>query len=232
MPCLLLTILTIVFRMTDVDRAIVRLFYADVPPGGTFQDHWPLANSFPWSALYYWGVVPGWILGCGGLIVWITSFWRPALERFRDPGLFYFLVLLLGPGILVNVVLKPYCGRPRPNALIEFGGQRDFLPVGQWRLGQDEASFPSGHASMGFYLMVPAFVYYRRRPRLALGFLLFGIFAGLTIGLARIVAGGHFPSDIIWSGGVVYFAALLIALPFHFGRSVPAATIGPQPTVA
>jgi membrane-associated PAP2 superfamily phosphatase len=217
-PLLLLTTFTLIFRFTDADLVILRQFYVNNPSGNSFLDHWPMMQVYPWKALYDWGVYPGWILGCTGLLVWIVSFWRPKLERWRDEGLFYFLVLLLGPGLLVNGILKPYWGRPRPNAIVSFGGQREFLPVWQWGQGQDEASFPSGHASMGFYLMVPAFVYYRRRPRLALGFLLFGLFSGGFIGLARIVAGGHFPSDVLWAGGFVYFTAMLVSLPFKFGQ--------------
>ena len=104
---------------------------------------------------------------------------------------------------------------------MQFRGERKFLPVLEWGHGQDEASFPSGHASMGFYLMAPAFVCYRRRPRLALGFLLLGLISGGIIGMARVVAGGHFPSDIVWAGGVVYFTALALAAPFHFGDTIP-----------
>jgi membrane-associated phospholipid phosphatase len=33
-----------------------------------------------------------------------------------------------------------------------------------------------------------------------------------------MVAGGHFPSDVLWAGGIIYFAALLLAAPFRFGR--------------
>ena len=157
-------------------------------------------------------------MGTGGLVVWIASFlWPRKLECWRDEGLFYGLLLIIGPGILINSVLKPYWGRPRPNALVEFGGQREFLPVWVWGRGQDESSFPSGHASMGFCLMAPAFVHYRRRPRLARCFLLLGLLSGCLMGLTRVVAGGHFPSDVLWAGGLIYFTALLIAAPFRFG---------------
>ena len=59
---------------------------------------------------------------------------------------------------------------------------------------------------------------YRRRPWLAAGFLLLGLVCGGVIGLARIVAGCHFPSDVLWSGGIIYFTALALAAPFRFGR--------------
>ena len=221
-PALLLLALTLVFRFTDADVALVRPFFAGRVPGDDFPDRWPMMVAYPWKALYDWGIYPAWILGGGGLVVWVASFVWLKLEPWRDPGLFCGLVLLLGPGILVNGILKPYWGRPRPNALVEFGGQREFLPVWQWGRGQDESSFPSGHASMGFYLMTPAFVYYRRRRRLALAFLLFGLIAGGVVGLTRVVAGGHFPSDVIWAGGFVYFIALVVAAPFRFGKRLPA----------
>ena len=128
------------------------------------------------------------------------------------------LFLVVGPGILVNGVLKPCWNRPRPCNVTDFGGPRPFLPV--WQRGHDEndASFPSGHAAMGFYLMAPAFVYCRRRPRLAAAFAALGLCAGAELGLARMVAGGHFPSDVLWSAGTVYFTGLLLAAPFRFGR--------------
>jgi membrane-associated PAP2 superfamily phosphatase len=148
----------------------------------------------------------------------VSFFWKK-LGDWRDPGLFFALLLIVGPGILVNCVFKPYWSRPRPHATTEFGGPRAFLPVWQRGFGDEDSSFPSGHAATAFYLMAPAFVCYRRRPWLAAGFLLFGIASGVVVGLARIVAGGHFPSDVLWAGGIVYFTALALAAPFRFGRS-------------
>jgi lipid A 4'-phosphatase len=217
-PALVLLGLTLVFRFSDADMTLIRPFSADVGQGGGLYGRWPLLGVNPWQILYDWGVYPAWILGGGGLAAYIASFFWTKLERWRDPGLFYVLLLLIGPGLIINGVLKPYWGRPRPNAIIPFGGNREFLPVWAWGFGQDEASFPSGHASMGFYLMAPAFVYYRRRPRLAWAFLLVGLVSGGVIGLARIVVGGHFPSDVVWAGGFVYFTALALAAPFRFGQ--------------
>jgi membrane-associated PAP2 superfamily phosphatase len=127
-------------------------------------------------------------------------------------------MLMLGPGVVVNCICKPYCGRPRPHLTREFGGEKDFLPV--FTMGENLAgdcnSFPSGHASTGFYLMAPAFVLYQRRNGWAAFFLILGLAAGVTIGVARMAAGGHFASDVIWAGGVVYFTGLLLAGIFRF----------------
>lgn len=220
-PASLLIALTAFFRFTDADMAVVRQFFSGGGAGSSFAERWPLVNAYPWRVLYDWGIYPAWILGCGGLVLWVASFLWLKLEPWRDAGLFYGLLLLIGPGILVNSVLKPYWGRPRPNNVDQFGGQLEFLPVLEWGRGQDESSFPSGHASTGFYLMAPAFVCYRRRRRLAIAFLLLGLASGGVIGLARIVAGGHFPSDVLWACGIVYFTALVLAAPFRFGDDVP-----------
>jgi lipid A 4'-phosphatase len=216
-PLLLLMAATALFRCTDADMALERQFFVNSGPGSP----WPLMEVAPWRALYDWGVYPAWILGCGGLLIWLASFRWLKLERWRDAGLFYCLLLILGPGVLINGVLKPCWGRPRPCDIVEFGGDCEFLPVCDWGHGQDVTSFPCGHASMGFYLMAPAFVCYRRRRGLAWAFLLLGLASGGLIGLARVVAGGHFPSDVIWAGGLIYFTGLAIAAPFKFGDDKP-----------
>jgi len=217
-PAVVLIVGTGVFWATDIDVAWVRPFFSGGGGDSSLSDLWPLRDVHPWKMLYDWGVYPAWILGVGGLVVWIVSFFWIRIERWRDPGLFFALVLIVGPGILVNWICKPYWNRPRPHAITTFEGSRMFLPVLQWGHGEEDSSFPSGHAAMGFYLMTPALVCYRRRPWMAAAFLAFGLVCGCVIGLARIVAGGHFPSDVFWAGGLVYFTALALAAPFRFGR--------------
>jgi lipid A 4'-phosphatase len=217
-PAAVLAIATALLCSTGLDEALVGRFFSGYVAGDDVVARFPLRDEEPWRTLYDWGVYPAWILGCGGMAVWVASFLWTQLAAWRDPGLFFGLLLIVGPGILVNSVFKPCWSRPRPHATQTFGGPRDYLPVWQRGSGEDDSSFPSGHAATGFYLMAPAFVCYRRRPWLALGFLLFGLGSGAVIGLARVVAGGHFPSDVLWAGGIVYFTALLLAAPFHFGR--------------
>jgi lipid A 4'-phosphatase len=208
---------TALFWWTDADLALVRPFFSS-EGGQNSNGHWPLTFQQPWRMLYYRGEFPAWFVACAGLTAWVASFFWKKLERWRDPGLFLGLLLIIGPGVLVNLVFKPCWNRPRPRVTRPFGGDREFVPVWQRGWVKEDASFPSGHAAMGFYLMAPAFVCYRRRPWLAAGFLLLGLGSGAIIGLARIVSGSHFPSDVLWSGGIVYFTGLLLALPFRFGE--------------
>jgi lipid A 4'-phosphatase len=218
-PAALLATATVVFWCTDLDLAMVRPFFAGNPSKEEPFQRFPLTNAQPWKTLYDWGVYPAWILGCGGLLVWIAGHIRALkIERWQGPGLYLALLLMIGPGILVNWVFKPCWSRPRPHAVTAFGGPRNFVPVLHLGDGEEDSSFPSGHAATGFYLMAPAMVCCRRRPRLAAAFLLLGLTYGTLIGAARIVAGAHFPSDVLWSAGIVYFTALALAVPFHFGQ--------------
>lgn len=136
------------------------------------------------------------------------------------------LVATLGPGLVVNVVFKDHYGRPRPREVQELGGQERFLPV--WVKGADPQakSFPCGHCSMGFYLATPYLVLRRRRRRLALAFLAAGIVQGGLVGAARMMAGGHFLSDVIWAAGMTWLVALALHALLRLDRepeALPAA---------
>jgi lipid A 4'-phosphatase len=64
-------------------------------------------------------------------------------------------------------------------------------------------SFPCGHCLMAFYFMVPYLFFRNRKKRVAFCFLLFGLIYGLLVGIARMVAGAHFASDVVCSAGMI-----------------------------
>jgi membrane-associated PAP2 superfamily phosphatase len=75
----------------------------------------------------------------------------------------------------------------------------------------NNASFPAGHPSVAFYLSAPYFVLRERRQRRqALLWLWGGILFGVVMGMARIIQGGHFVTDVIWCSGFVYLTALVL----------------------
>ena len=217
-PLVLLVLATIIFRFTNVDLLLSQPFFVNQGSSLTPYSHWPLRVAEPWKSLYDLGIYPAWIIGAGGLLVFLISLYWTKLKPYRDAGLFFALMLALGPGLLVNGIVKPCWGRPRPHGTIPFGGTQQYVPVGDMGSGTNGASFPSGHASMGFYLMAPAFVLYRRRPGLAAMFVALGLAGGIIMGLARIVAGSHFASDVFWSAGTVYFTGLALSALFRFGE--------------
>ena len=92
-PAIVLAILTVVCWSTSVDLALVRPFYS--PAGSSPDTRWLLGQVYPWKFLYDWGVYPAWALGCGGLAAWLLSFGRPKWRRWRNPGLFFALLLII-----------------------------------------------------------------------------------------------------------------------------------------
>ncbi|MFA5998309.1 MAG: phosphatase PAP2 family protein [Candidatus Paceibacterota bacterium] len=82
------------------------------------------------------------------------------------------------------------------------------LPVTQL-LTSNEWSFPSGHATF-FFAMATAIYLYNKKW--GIGFFI----AALGMGVSRVIAGIHYPSDII--GGALIGAAIASAI-FYFTRA-------------
>lgn len=203
LPLGILLPLSILFRMTDLDRAIAAIFYD--PLHG-----WQHGEQFTWSLLYHYGPTPAIILAGSAVLTLLSSLLMQSTVPFRRQALFFVLLMALGPGLLVNVIFKDHWGRPRPREIHQFTGPETFLPVWSKGVSGNGYSFPSGHASMGFYLIAPFFVLRRKKPVQAQLFLGIGIGAGLLVGLARMIQGGHFASDIIWSGGFIYLTGMAL----------------------
>lgn len=124
----------------------------------------------------------------------------------RRAAAYILLVLLLGPGLLVNAVFKDQWGRARPSQVEPLGGELRYTPA--WVVSDQcrkNCSFVCGDASVGFVLLAFAFV--SRHPR---RWLVIGLLAGGFYGLMRMGQGGHFLSDVIFSFYVVYFTAWLV----------------------
>jgi membrane-associated PAP2 superfamily phosphatase len=188
---------------TGLDLALARRFYL-VGTG------WGLTELNPWRFLYRYGIIPAYLLVGAALVLLAAGYFKPAYACWRRSAFFLVLMIILGPGLLVNTVFKDHWGRPRPRQIQVFGGDRQFHQVWERGVGGTGRSFPSGHASAAFYLMAPYFVLRarnRRRARLALGL---GISYGIFMGVARMAQGGHFVSDVLWAGGMVYLAGLFL----------------------
>ncbi|MGA7877920.1 MAG: phosphatase PAP2 family protein [Desulfoferrobacter sp.] len=198
-PLLILVALTMLFRWTDLDLKIESLFYSA-------KRGWIYRNDNPWMLLYEYGAIPAIVLAVSALTALLVSFRYNVLAPFRRQMLFILLTLLVGPGLIVNLGLKENWGRPRPREVVYFGGQKQFEKV--WEKGPPKNySFPSGHAAIGFFIVCPYFILRSRHRNWANAFLIIGLVYGSSMGLARMIQGQHFPSDVIWSGGLVYLSA-------------------------
>lgn len=186
-----------------VDSAVSRLFYID---GRGFVGE--RMTALVW--ILKLGRWIGWAVAGLMIAVLVVKLVRP--ERISD-GLWrrWWLALLavaLGPGLLVNGVLKAFMGRARPLQTTLFGGQAEFVPVWTPSTGcAANCSFVSGEASFALYLLVFAFWLAAGVSRTAAVGVL-GLF-GLAVSINRIAFGAHFLSDVVLAWGltaVVIFA--------------------------
>jgi len=145
------------------------------------------------------------------VILFILSFQgKYYLDLTRKKLLFLFLATLLGPGLVVNTILKDNWGRARPRHVIEFGGKALHTPPFVISKECDRnCSFVCGHAAAGFMFVALAFLFKRREKEIFLA----SLFAGFLIGLVRVAQGGHFLSDVIFS---FFFTYITIRLLYYF----------------
>jgi lipid A 4'-phosphatase len=180
---------------------------------------WPVGKIAPFELAYHFGELAGIIPGVIALTVLIGSIWAKRYVRWRRACWFVLALLVVAPLIIVNGVLKNNWGRPRPRNVHEFGGSYQYQPtlvIGQECGGRK--SFPCGHAAMGFSCMAPYFIFKARKHKGAIYWFWGGVAAGLFIGLARMAQGAHWPSDVVWSFGIVYFSGYVLARILHLDR--------------
>jgi len=163
---------------------------------------WKYGEMGFWHWFFQFGPMPMLAVGFAALLLLFGSFADPRLARFRKAALYVVLSLSLGSGMLANFVFKEGWGRPRPSQVDGFSLIQDtpgmpyltpFCPA----FGQDGKSFPCGHATTGFGLSVLAFVLWRSRRRCAIIVFILSYGYGLLIGVARMLQGGHFASDVV-----------------------------------
>jgi membrane-associated PAP2 superfamily phosphatase len=214
-PFLALLACTFLLESVDADIRVASFFY-EPEKGG-----WFLGTRNPWRFLYDHANKPGLLMVLSAIMVFAAGWVFKGPAKFRKESLFLFLFLAIGPGLVVNVVFKDHWGRPRPHEIVNFGGSQQYLPAWQKGVGARNGSFPSGHASIGFYLMAPYFFLRRKHKHIAFLFLAGGLSAGSVVGAARIVQGGHFLTDVIWAGGMTYLTGEILAEMFNFdGKTV------------
>jgi lipid A 4'-phosphatase len=135
----------------------------------------------------------------------VTLIWKRQLFGLGPRAYVYLLaVFVIGVLLIVNALFKDCWTRARPNETTEFGGTRRFTPAfvvaGQRRTN---GSWPSGHATLGFYFLSVGMLLKRRRAAV----LVAASALGGLIGLARIAQGRHFLSDVVSAFFIMYIVA-------------------------
>lgn len=207
---LLLTLVvlsTALFWVTDWDIRIMRLFFDPAHP----EAAWPLSKAQPWLFFYRAAPVLTLIPSISSLLVLFASRWHPRLRSWRRAALFIVLCIALGPGLTVNAICKDHWGRPRPRHVVELGGSQAYLPPLALGASDQLKSFPCGHSSVGFVYGAFFFILRKKRPRAAIAVLAGSLALGTLMGIGRMAAGAHFPSDVLWSAYLPLGIALLLS---------------------
>ncbi len=184
-----------------LDLSISSKFYSDL----AFS-----SNSF-FTFFYHYGVYPAFAVGILSALFFIASFFKTSLYHYRLPCLFLAFAFLCGPGILINGFLKGFLCRPRPVQVMDFGGAELFAPFYHFNFTYPNhfKSFPSGHATMGFYFFNLIFLGQRLKS-----FFLFqagtwtSVVLGFCMSISRIAQGGHFFSDTLLSLCLIWYLGL------------------------
>jgi membrane-associated phospholipid phosphatase len=135
-----------------------------------------------------------------GLLAALVRHGRAA-ETARLWG-FGLAAMALGPGLLVNGLLKTHWHRPRPRSVTAFGGTEDFTPA--WQAAGDcvrNCSFVSGEAAAVLTLALVLWLIAGRHLAGAVRLVAGGVLVAavlVTSGL-RLASGGHFLSDVVFA---------------------------------
>jgi lipid A 4'-phosphatase len=202
----LLLVLTVVpgLTMPGVDLSLSGRFYQ---PGIGFT--WDAEGGLEFVR----SAAPDIIIGSFGLCVllWVAGLFNVRLPvRMTSPRIIFLLSsLLIGPGLIVEGILKPVWGRARPKDIDVFGGEQTYtLP---WQVANECAhncSFASGHVAVAFWLTAYAYLLPRRWRLAGMGA---GVAVGLGMGWVRVSQGAHFFSDAIAAGLVVLLVNEVLA---------------------
>jgi lipid A 4'-phosphatase len=148
-------------------------------------------------------VLIGLIVAPAGLAL-LGKFLLPQRRMFVKTriALFLVLTLLAGPGLIANSLFKEHWGRARPIDVTEFGGTEHF--TAWWDPRGDcpgNCSFVAGEPAGAFWTLAPAALAPPQWRALAYAA---ALAFGSGVGVLRIAGGGHFFTDVVFAGVIMY----------------------------
>ena len=175
-------------------------------------------NSFT-KFMYTWGILPGQILISSSFILFLFSFCSKKCRHLKLDAGYIFISIFLGAVILVHGLGKDHINRPRPRQVTQFGGEHSFRPFYQPKITYTPSkfkSFPCGHCTMGFcFFSIAYFFKQKEKERYFTASLYIATFYGSLIGVVRIAQGGHFLTDVIFSGVIMWASSYVSYLFFR-----------------
>ncbi|WP_051356883.1 phosphatase PAP2 family protein [Azorhizobium doebereinerae] len=176
----------------------------------------------PWGkTLRQAGNILPWVFAAPAFIALALKLLFPGRRMLMParPALLLALSMAIGPGLMVNGILKEKWGRPRPVHVEEFGGQKAFSPwFSTAGTCPGNCSFVSGEGALGFWMVAPASLVPGPLRPVALGA---AVAFGAAAGGLRIAFGGHFFTDVVFSGVLVILLILLLRWGLFDRRGAP-----------
>ena len=204
----------------EIDLAVSGLFYSE--DSGFFWADNILVQAGREITLLFMRAVFGIavVLTIAGYLGWKLRGIRPAVWFYIS------LVFIVGPGLLVNSVLKANWGRARPSQILEFGGTANFSPALQVT---DECarncSFVSGEGAgatalaLTILILAPVLLPIGRGGKRKLQTAVLLLLPALAL-ILRVATGRHFLSDTVFAVLIVLTVALVL-VPFFFRHKAP-----------
>jgi lipid A 4'-phosphatase len=182
----------------QLDIAVASLFYdpalKDFPARGNLKLI-QLRDTLPW------------LIGLLVAPAIVAVILKLAFPRWRmlvrgRAAILLIATLIVGPGVIANVTLKDNWDRPRPINVTEFGGTQRFVPWWDPR-GECEknCSFVAGESAGAFWTLAPAAL---TPPQWRIVAYAAAITFGAAVGVLRMAFGGHFFSDVVFAGVLLF----------------------------
>ena len=215
---IIIILTTVIFWVSDLDMTVTDYFYSPLSQ----NSDWPISEKPFWYFFYEMAPVISMLIAFGSLLVIFGSLISKKWKHHRKAAYFILSVFVVGPGIIVNTIFKDNWGRPRPDQVVEFGGNHQYVPPLLFNSEGRGKSFPCGHSSVGYALIAFWFLWRTRRPKLAHGMLFGSLILGTLIGFSRLANGAHFLSDVLWSAWIpIFTASTLYYLFYGKGNHIP-----------
>jgi len=194
--CMLLSILFAIFPQIDIQLSSI--FFRH---GYFYKPEWMTIVRIIFASAIF----------CLIVILVFIILWSALRKKYQmiRPALYLLLCFSLGPGLLVNVILKDHWGRPRPVHVTQFGGNKIFQKP--WVISQQCAtncSFVAGEPSAAFAFF--AFLALIKKKKIwQWPIACFLTLNWLLISFIRIALGGHFLSDVLIGAALTYMVIWL-----------------------
>ncbi len=178
----------------ELDLKVAAFFY------DTATKTFPL-KSVTWAMIARDGAMwVAWALVAPAIIAFVVKLIRPVKPLMMSGRAMVFLMvtMLLSAIIISNVIFKGHWGRPRPVVVTEFNGPLEFKAWWDPRGAcPKNCSFFSGEGATAFWTYAPAALTPPQwRPIAYVAATAFG----LATGGLRMAFGGHFFTDVLFSG--------------------------------